>query len=106
MSLILKTDAQGSLGPYHDGLRACVAAAWAHWQARLSDFPLCSRSGRRMVMHEFIVQEVRSRFGDLITETKDGRFLVSIQGITILFKHVDSAFQPANYPTERSKKFN
>ena len=52
MRLISQSNAQGALAPYHDTLRACVEAAWAHWQEIRPHFPLCSRSGRRHVMHE------------------------------------------------------
>ena len=110
MSLIRENDAQGSLGPYHDGLRTSVVAAWAHWLKVLPEYPLCSRRGRRTNMNEFIVQEVRSQFGDMvgvnIIETKSGRFLVTVEGIVLLFKHVDVGYKPSNYPTRESIAFN
>jgi hypothetical protein len=110
MALISKSHAQGSLGPYHDGLYACVLAAWEHWKRLVSEFHGFSRVGRRNVLHEFIVQEARTRFGDVvgvkIKETKSGRFLVRVERIVLFFKHVDSAFQPKNYPTEGAIAFS
>jgi len=110
MATIRKDDAQGRLGPYHDGLRACVVAAWDHWLRTMGEFPGASRRGRRTILHEYIVAEVRTRYGDVpgvkIRELKSGRFLIVVEGLVLLFKHVDSALRPSNYPTKTAIAFN
>lgn len=110
MTSISSSDAQGSLGPYHDGLHACVMAAWGHWKRLMEEFHGFSPVGRRNVLHDFIVQEVRTRFGDVagvrIKELKSGRFLVCVEGIVLIFKHVDSSLRPKNYPTKAALAFS
>src|SRR6266545_1813142 len=110
MSLIRQSLAQAKLAPYIDVLRACVEAAWAHWMHVLPHFPVCPSRTRRAVMHAFILQEVQARFGDMpgvkMTETRQGRFLVLVEGIVLLFKHVDGRLIPANYRTPGAIAFN
>ncbi len=108
MRLISQSNAQAALAPYHDTLRACVEAAWAHWQEIRSHFPLCSRSGRRHVMHEFILQEVRSRFGDTIGVkiSERGRFLLTMENIVLRFKWVNQQFQTSNFATPSAIAFD
>ncbi len=102
------------LKPVLPDLRECVRAAWAKYEATMpAALPLASASFRAHAMHEFVLEEVRHRIGDVYRQAEVAepnpkrRFLVYwAKRLALQFKKLGPDFLTSNYPTETALAFD
>jgi hypothetical protein len=126
--IMTEDEARAILTPYHDQLYASIARGLGRWREIETAFARPESAVRHQVIHQFQIEEIRSRFGDapgiaLVEPRKGrqrvrgglgrrrpedaGRFLLSFGGrLVVQFKKLDPEFRTRNYSTRRSNMFN
>lgn len=102
------------LAPLHDDLRSCVVGAWERRSKLIGLLARPGTSFRAQAMYELMIDEARSRFGDVpgvrMVEVdraaNTDRVLLCVDpDVVIQFKKLDPNFRSRNYPTPRALAF-
>ena len=103
MELVTEDEARAIFAGIENRLVECHARAFRQWRVFATQLPTASTRGRRTILNELIIEEVRREFGSdqtaKIQDTADGRTVLHYGGLAIRFKHLDRQFRAATFPT-------
>lgn len=105
--ILSEAEAPAVLGPYAGGLRACVLEAFGHYTTSVIPVipALATRTTRANLLHDLILDRMRTRWPDLMHTARRRCFLRVSPQVLLQVKKLNADRLPSNYPTRQALQF-